>query len=198
MRKIDSSGVILTAARVGALLTLTVAFSAAAMAECFSSFNKIAAAALAAKGQAVSSAKTKSVVSTAPSANLVSDNATIPSIVGFWHVHYIFSVPAMDQEAYQIFNAGGTEVHNPNTPTDGVCLGAWTQSGKTVKLTHRVWLYDPTGIFLGVGHLEVNITLGDKGATQTGTFTMQLFDLQGNPTTPAFPGTLSGERISPE
>lgn len=189
---------ILTAMRASTLLALTFAFSAAARADCFSSFNKIAAAALAAKGQVVKSVPTKSVVSTAPAANLASDNGTIPSIVGFWHVHYIFSVPAMDQEAYQIFNAGGTEVHNPNTPTDGVCLGGWTQSGSNVKLTHRVWLYDPTGVFLGVGHLEVNITLGDKGATQTGTFTMQLFDLQGNAVTPAFPGTLSGERISPE
>lgn len=121
-----------------------------------------------------------------------------PSIVGLWHVHYVGpAMPGGDQEAYQIFNAGGTEVHNPNTPTDGVCLGAWDQTAQTVRLTHRVWLYDPTGTFVGVGHLNADITVADRGSTQTGNFTLQIFDLDGNPITPPFPGTISGERITP-
>ena len=124
-----------------------------------------------------------------------------PSIVGMWHVHYLGPFPPNgDQEAYQIFNAGGTEVHNPNVdPRSGsICVGAWVQTGRnSFKLTHRVWLYDPFGGFQGVGHLEVNINVTDKGTKQSGSLTFQVFDLAGNAVSPVFPGTLSGERISP-
>jgi len=178
----------------GVLTMLVIIFSAGsqARAECFGSPDKLMFAATHSKAASLSG------LAKSADSKAASDDDNGQSIVGFWHVHYIFSVPAMDQEAYQIFNVGGTEVHNPNTPTDGVCLGAWAQTGRTVKLTHRVWLYDPAGVFLGVGHLEANITLNNKGTKQTGTFTMQIFDLGGNSLTPAFPGTLSGERISPE
>jgi hypothetical protein len=121
--------------------------------------------------------------------------------VGLWHVHYLspaFQPFNGDMEAFQIFSAGGTEVHNPNTASNGVCLGTWVQNGRDVKLTHRVWLYDPTGAFFAVGHLEVSIRLIDNGARQTGTLTMQLFDLAGNAISPEIPGTLSGERIVPK
>ena len=135
---------------------------------------------------------------TAPIVTAADDNAATPSIVGFWHVHYYGPLfPGGDMEAFQIFNAGGTEVHNPNTPTDGVCLGVWVQTANVVKLTHRVWLYDPAGNFIAVGHLEANIALSDRGNTQTGTLTMQLFGLNGIAFTPPIPGTLSGERIVP-
>jgi hypothetical protein len=123
------------------------------------------------------------------------------SIVGLWHVHYLspaFQPFNGDMEAFQIFNAGGTEVHNPNAASNGVCLGTFVQNGRDVKLTHRVWLYDPTGAFFAVGHLEVSIRLTDGGTKQTGTLTMQLFDLAGNEMSPEIPGTLTGERIVPK
>lgn len=124
-------------------------------------------------------------------------NESEHSIVGLWHVHYLGpAFPGGDMEAFQIFNTGGTEVHNPNTPTDGVCLGAWVRASHAFRLTHRVWLYDPTGTFIGVGHLEARISLGSMGETQTGTLTMQVFDLNGNPITPLIPGTLTGERVT--
>ena len=57
------------------------------------------------------------------------------------------------QEAYQIWNAGGTEVHNPNVDPRGgdVCLGVWKRAAKpgTYKLAHRVWNYDTNGNFMG-------------------------------------------------
>jgi hypothetical protein len=123
-----------------------------------------------------------------------------PSIVGMWHVHYYGPFPGGVQEAFQIFNAGGTEAHNPNVdPRSGsICFGAWAQTGRnSYKLTHRVWLYDTAGNFQGVGDLEVNINVTDKGAKQSGTLTFQIFDLDGIPVSPVFGGTLSGERITP-
>src|SRR5574338_779459 len=124
---------------VAALALVIAAFSAPADAQCFGSFEGLTAAAGMAKENTRSAlpdsgaklATSKSVPDSA------ADNAVRPSIVGFWHVHYLF--PNMDQEAFQTFETGGTEIHNPNTPTDGVCLGAWAAGpGNVVKLTHRV------------------------------------------------------------
>lgn len=177
-------------------LVITVALSSQAKAECFAGMGRWAnPAAFSRITPLTTRIRSTDLKSTAANAT---DNAAYPSIVGFWHVHYTGPMfPGGDQEAYQIFNTGGTEVHNPNTPTDGVCLGAWTQTANAVKLTHRVWLYDPTGFFIGVGHLNATITLDSKGTAQSGDFTLQIFDLAGNATTPVLAGTLSGERISP-
>ncbi|HEX2640791.1 MAG TPA: hypothetical protein VHL50_09480 [Pyrinomonadaceae bacterium] len=179
------------------LLSIVGTLATIARAQCFGSFANLVAAA-SARGTAKASPQSARAKEEEPNfapTRSTADNAANPSIVGFWHVHYIF--PNMDQEAYQAFETGGTEIHNPNTPTDGVCLGAWAAApGNLVRLTHRVWLYD-NGNFVGVGHLNVSIRLGDKGDTQTGTFTMTIYDLSGNPITPPIPGTLSGERITP-
>lgn len=73
------------------------------------------------------------------------------------------------QEAYQLWNAGGTEIHNPNVdPRLGnVCLGVWKHgSHGTYRLAHRVWSYDANGNFLGTIHLSETITLGGGGNAQ--------------------------------
>src|SRR5271166_851760 len=51
---------------------------------------------------------------------------THTSIVGLWHVEFTVNGQTI-QEAFQLWNAGGTEVHNPNVdPRSGnVCLGVW-------------------------------------------------------------------------
>lgn len=180
------------AAGILSILAITILFSSRMQAQCFARIGNISDILAASKPGALP-APARLTKATANS-----DMAANPSVVGLWHVHYVGpAMPGGDQEAYQIFNTGGTEVHNPNTPTDGVCLGAWNQTAQTVSLTHRVWLYDPTGTFVGVGHLNATIVVGDRGTTQTGDFTLQIFDLEGNPISPPFPGTLSGERISP-
>jgi hypothetical protein len=182
---------------IGALTAFLLTLVVTANAQCFGSPDQWLAAAASVKSDSRLS-RLKSTDSSPLTAGFMGDEGTIPSIAGLWHVHYLGpAFPGGDLEAYQIFNAGGTEVHNPNAPTDGVCLGAWVQASRSVQLTHRVWLYTPTGAFVGVGHLEANITLGDKGMTQTGTLIMQIFDLGGNAVTPPIPGTLSGERIVP-
>lgn len=184
-----------------ALSIMVLALVSNAKAECFGSADQWKAV--------INSAKIKSTaiqVKTAPTSEPRqvqddNDQGGSKSIVGLWHVHYLspaFQPFNGDMEAFQIFSTGGTEVHNPNSASNGVCLGTWVQNGRDVKLTHRVWLYDPSGAFFAVGHLEVSIRLIDNGARQTGTLTMQLFDLAGNPTSPEIPGTLSGERIAPK
>lgn len=106
----------------------------------------------------------------------------------------------MIQEAFQTWNTGGTEVHNPNVDPRGgsVCLGAWIEAApQTFKLTHRVWLYDANGNFQAIGHLTESLTLSDRGNTHSGTFTLQAFDAEGNPLGGPAVGTVIGERISP-
>ncbi len=127
------------------------------------------------------------------------DNAEHASIVGLWYVRFIVGDQTI-QEAYQIWNAGGTEVHNPNVdPRSGtVCLGAWKQTGRrTYKLAHRVWSYDTNGTFLGTIHLSETLTLSKHGDTHSGSFTLDIYDPSGTFQTEVA-GSVTGERISVE
>lgn len=135
---------------------------------------------------------------------VVGNDRVNPSIVGLWHIKFFVDTPGgpvMIQEAFQIWNTGGTEVHNPNVDPRGgsVCLGSWVQAAPlTFNLTHRVWLYDTLGHLHAIGHLTESLTLGDRGDTQGGTFTLQAFDPEtGEPLGNPAVGTVVGERISP-
>jgi hypothetical protein len=120
------------------------------------------------------------------------------SIVGLWHIQFTAGGQVI-QEAYQLWNTGGTEVHNPNVDprTGNVCLGVWKRTAPrgTYKLAHRVWNYDASGNFLGTIHLSETLTLGHHGTTHSGT--LDFYDPSG---TFHFevPGTVTGERISVE
>ena len=180
------------AVRVAALTVLAAGFSPAAMAQCGASLNAMAAAA--------ASVRSPSQVSQSSVQNgsaATSDNAVNTSIVGLWHIR--FQVGGQDiQEAFQIWNTGGTEVHNPNVdPRQGnVCLGAWKEAApRTFKLTHRVWSYDTNGNFLGTISLNETLILGDRGNTHSGSFTLDFYDPLGNFQFEV-PGTVVGERIS--
>jgi hypothetical protein len=118
------------------------------------------------------------------------------SIVGLWHVEFKVNGQTI-QEAYQLWNAGGTEVHNPNVDPRGgtVCLGVWTQSGQTYTLAHRVWNYDTTGDFLGTIHLSETLTLGNTGNTMKGSFTSAFYDPTGHFVNKVT-GNVTGSRIS--
>jgi hypothetical protein len=47
-----------------------------------------------------------------------------------------------------------------------------------------------------VGHLHETLTLADRGNTQSGSFTLDLYDLSGNKLAELAAGTVTGERIS--
>ena len=183
----------ITFVRVAALSVLLIAFSATAMAQCGASLTAMATAATSIRNQ--SQVSPSSIQSGSAAA---SDSAVNMSIVGLWHIRFLVGDQQI-QEAFQIWNAGGTEVHNPNVdPRQGnICLGAWKEAApRTFKLAHRVWFYDVSGNFQGTGNLSETLVLGDKGNTHSGTFTLDIYDPAGN-LVAEVPGTVVGERISP-
>ena len=177
--------------KIGLLSVLVATFSATAMAQCGRSFSALVTAAASVRSQSnLSSVQNQSAAA--------SDNAVNTSIVGLWHISFLVGGQQI-QEAFQTWNTGGTEVHNPNVdPRQGnVCLGTWDEAApQTFKLNHRVWLYTADGTFLGVGHLRETLTLSDRGNTQNGSFTLDLYDLSGNKLAELAAGTVKGERIS--
>ena len=127
--------------------------------------------------------------------------AVDPSIVGLWHTTFLITVNGTQvpiQEAFQLWNVGGTEIHNPRVdPRQGnVCLGVWQQvAPRTFKLTHRVWAWDTSGGFQGTLHLAETLTLGNGGNTFGGTFTLGIYDPSGARVAEVA-GTATGERIA--
>jgi hypothetical protein len=120
-------------------------------------------------------------------------------MVGLWHIQFTVGGQTI-QEAYQLWNIGGTEVHNPNVDPRGgnVCLGVWKHASRgTYKLAHRVWNYDTNGNFMGTIHLSETVTPGQGGNTHSGSFTLDFYDPSG---TFQFEvaGNVTGERISVE
>jgi hypothetical protein len=180
-------------ANIAVLVIGMLAFSATAMAQCADSFHAMAAAAASGQFQTKGAATPKSGQAAA-----ASDNSVNTTIVGLWHIRFLVGDQQI-QEAFQIWNAGGTEVHNPNVdPRSGsLCLGAWKEAApQTFKLTHRVWFWSTDGVFQGTGNLSETLTLGDRGNYHSGSFTLDIFDPLGN-LVAEVPGTVVGERISP-
>jgi hypothetical protein len=127
------------------------------------------------------------------------DKTGSSSIVGLWHIQFIVNGQTI-QEAYQVWNTGGTEVHNPNVDPRGgdVCLGVWTQtSSGTFKLTHRVWNYDTTGDFAGTIDLHETVYLRQGGNMQTGSFRLDFYDPSGHFLTEVL-GSVTAQRVSVE
>jgi hypothetical protein len=182
----------ITGVRAVALLVLVVAFGASASAQCGDSLSAMAAAA--------ASVRSELQVSKSPVQNNFAeenDKAPNASIVGLWHIRFQVGDQTI-QEAFQIWNVGGTEVHNPNVNprTGSVCLGAWKEAEhRSFKLTHRVWRYDVNGNFLGTINLSETLILGHKGNTHSGSFTLDFYDPSGNFLFQV-PGNVIGERIS--
>ncbi len=195
-------------AGIGGLMSLLLTLAATANAQCGGSLDAIAASALSVQ----SNARSELLSSFAPkdqSYSLMkgdSDEDQNSSIVGLWHVQFQVTPPGAPgpitvQEAFQIWNAGGTEVHNANkNPRGGsVCLGAWIQNGGTYKLAHRVWDYTIDGVFLGTINLTETVRVVDHGRRQIGSFSTDFFDPDGNPRPPVHrEGQVVAERISPE
>jgi hypothetical protein len=168
---------------------LTVGLSAGAFASCGDSF-----AAMAAGKAMVSSAVGKQLATASPA-----DEPASSSIVGLWYVQFSIGGQPI-QEAFQNWNLGGTEVHNPNVDprTSNICLGTWRKTGSgAVKLAHRVWSYDTNGNFQGTIHLRETVRLAQNGNAQTGTFTLDIYDPSGNFVTEVT-GDVTGQRIRVE
>ena len=136
-----------------------------------------------------------------PGSGPTNGSAVNPSIVGLWHTTFSVEVdgtPVAIQEAFQLWSSGGTEVHNPKVdPRQGnVCLGVWQQvAPRTFRLTHRVWAWNVVGVFEGTLHLSETLTLGNRGNTFGGTFTLDIYD-PSDVFVARVDGTATGERIA--
>ena len=174
--------------KFAACMVLVVGLSVSASASCGDSLSAMAAQAASVQSQF------RPMQQNSQSAG---DDARKSTIVGLWHIQFTVGGQTI-QEAYQLWNAGGTEVHNPNVdPRSGnVCLGVWKHAPHgTYKLAHRVWSYDSNGNFMGTIHLSETLTLRDGGNTHTGSFTLDFYDPSGNFQFEVA-GNVTGERIS--
>lgn len=181
----------LNCVKLAACMALIVGLSANALASCGDSLTAMAAEATALGSQSRTAQ---------PSPQSSEGDTSNVSIVGFWHVQFMVGGNVI-QEAYQIWNFGGTEVHNPNVDPRGgdVCLGAWKQGATpgTYVLAHRVWNYDINGNFMGTINLSEKLSVGPKGNGHTGTFTSAFYDPTGK-FLMKVAGTVKGERIAAE
>ena len=176
-----------------ACMVLVIALSGSAIASCGDSLAAMAAAA-ALHGQSSSQSSPMQ-----PGTASSSVSAVNPSIVGLWHTYFTVGDQTI-QEAFQVWNLGGTEIHNPNVdPRSGnICLGAWTNVGpKTYKLAHRVWWYDASGDFMGTIHLTEVVSVGKSGNMHSGSFALDFYDPSDNFLFEVA-GKLTAERISVE
>ena len=175
--------------KFAACTVLVVGLSASALASCGDSLSAMAAGAVAIVNQS------RPMEQDSQSSASYSVNS---SIVGLWHIHFKVNGQTI-QEAYQLWNAGGTEVHNPNVDprTGNVCLGVWKRAAGTYTLAHRVWNYDANGNFLGTIHLRETLTLGHGGNTHSGSFKLDFYDPNGHFVNEVA-GRVTGKRISVE
>jgi hypothetical protein len=175
--------------KFAAYIVLVVGLNASALASCGDSLAAMAAAAAPIQNQS------RSIQQGAQSHGDETDSS---SIVGLWHIRFAVGGQTI-QEAYQLWNTGGTEIHNPNVdPRSGnVCLGVWKRAREhgAYKLAHRVWNYDSSGNFQGTIHLSETLTLDSHGHTHSGSFALDFYDPSG-----VFlfevAGSVEGERIS--
>src|ERR1700751_3065817 len=164
-----------------------IALSSGALASCGDSLSAMAAAAASLRSQSRP---------TQPNSASAGDNVG-ESMVGLWQIQFTIGDQTI-QEAYQLWNAGGTEVHNPNVDPRGgsVCLGVWKHTSHgAFRLAHRVWSYDTNGSFLGTIHLSETVNVGQGGNTHSGSFTLDFYDPSGNFVNEVT-GNVTGERIS--
>jgi hypothetical protein len=121
------------------------------------------------------------------------------SIVGLWDVKFIAGGQVVD-EGFDQYHSDGNEILNDTAPpsTGNVCLGVYEKTGpRSLKLKHPSWIFDPTNtIAVGRATILENVSIDKGGRTFTGTFTVQLTDLDGNPLG-EFTGELKGNRITP-
>jgi len=174
--------------KFAACMVLAVGLSVSASASCGDSLSAMAA------GAALVHSQSRPIQ---PNSEAIESNGAKSRIVGLWHIQFTVGDQTI-QEAYQLWNAGGTEVHNPNVDPRGgsVCLGVWKHAPHgAFKLAHRVWSYDTNGNFTGTIHLSETLTLGSGGNTHSGTFTLDFFDPSGNFLFEVT-GNVTGERIS--
>jgi hypothetical protein len=94
------------------------------------------------------------------------------------------------------WHSDGTEIMNSNrVPSTGTfCLGVWKKVGPSnYKLNHFALGFDDT-IQRGYSNIREDVTLSQDGDSFSGTFSIAIYDLQGNPG-PVITGVIAGKRV---
>jgi len=131
------------------------------------------------------------------------------SIVGLWYVRYSLPDGSPFNSSLDQWHSDGTEFENATVPpaAGNICFGVWRKTGPhTVKLHHIGWQFAPDGSLAGYFTLDEINTVSQDGATYTGSFIFQSYQLNGTPVTVQQPngppahaeGTLLGTRITPD
>jgi hypothetical protein len=128
-----------------------------------------------------------------------------PRIVGFWKVKFVAEgttgIPddTVIDNGFVQWHGDGTEIMNSSRPpaTGNFCLGVWQKSGpSSYKLNHFALSFDPSGTLIGPAQIREDITLNHKGNQYEGTFTIDQYDLEGNPLPPHITGRVTATRIT--
>lgn len=126
-----------------------------------------------------------------------------PSIVGFWNTtFFVGDTDAVWDQAFEQWHSDGTElaVDNAVPPSLGnVCVGVWKQVGRSIKLLHYTWNWNPDGTKAGTFRLEMTVTVDRGGNRFSGTYISDSFDVDGHRIEELHAeGVVSGERITVE
>ncbi|HEX9304818.1 MAG TPA: hypothetical protein VGA31_10255 [Thermoanaerobaculia bacterium] len=127
-------------------------------------------------------------------------------IVGFWKVKFVSEgtpgIPdgTVIDNAFVQWHGDGTEIMNSSRPpaTGNFCLGVWRKSGpSSYDLNHFGLSSDPGGTLIGPAQIREQVTLDRSGDRYEGTFTIDQYDLSGNPG-PHLAGRITATRITVE
>jgi hypothetical protein len=118
-----------------------------------------------------------------------------PSIVGLWHVTYIYE-GQLFYDAFDTWHSDGTEIEAANVPPIGgnICMGVWKVVGTSIHLNHVGWIFDNGGNPAGLFTLTEKNSLNGDGSSYKGTFDYKAYDPNGN-LLQEVTGTLSATRI---
>ena len=131
-------------------------------------------------------------------------SASDDRIVGFWKVKFVSEGTPGIPDGTVIDNAlvqwhgDGTEIMNSSRPpaTGNFCLGVWRKSGpSSYDLNHFGLSSDLGGNPIGPAQIREQVTLDRRGDRYEGTFTIDQYDLSGNPG-PHLAGRITATRIT--
>ena len=123
------------------------------------------------------------VLAASPAVTATTD-ASESSIVGLWFTtFYVGDGPGVWDEAYEQWHSDGTELALDNAvpPSLGnVCVGVWKQEGRTIRLRHFTFNWNPDGTKAGTFTLLMTATVGHGGKSLSGRYVSDSYDLEGN------------------
>jgi hypothetical protein len=125
-------------------------------------------------------------------------------IVGFWRVTLTskgntgLGIPdgAQLDHGFAQWHSDGTEIMNSNRQpsTGSFCLGVWKKVGPSkYVLNHFAMGFDDT-IHQSYSNIREEVVLSQDGDSFSGTFTIAIYDLAGNPG-PVITGEITGTRV---